>query len=111
MDQLTRYRQHIKALLSQYVGGAKPNGQYESQLLCDEDRDHYLWLDIGWDGSRRIYYPVMHFDIKDGKIWLQENMTDLDPAEALVKMGVPKDDIVLGLQPPHKRPHTAYGVA
>ena len=29
----------------------------------------------------------------------------------LVAMGVPKDDIVLGLQPPYKRPYTDYGVA
>jgi hypothetical protein len=26
-------------------------------------------------------------------------------------MGVPKEDIVLGLHPPYKRPYTDYGVA
>jgi len=26
-------------------------------------------------------------------------------------MGVPREDIVLGLQPPYKRPYTDYGVA
>jgi hypothetical protein len=29
----------------------------------------------------------------------------------LVKMGIPKEDIVLGLQPPSNRPYTDYGVA
>jgi hypothetical protein len=38
--------------------------------------------------------------------WTEEN-----PAEELIKMGVPREDIVLGLQPPYKRPYTAYGVA
>jgi hypothetical protein len=54
---------------------------------------------------------VTHFDIKNGKIWLQQNLTDQNPAEELVKMGVLKDDIVLGLQPPYKRQYTYYGVA
>jgi hypothetical protein len=53
----------------------------------------------------------MHFDIKDGKIWLQQNLTDQNPAEELIAMGVSRQDIVLGLQPPYKRPYTDYGVA
>jgi hypothetical protein len=54
---------------------------------------------------------VIHFDIKHGKIWLQKNATDLDPAEDLVEMGVERQDIILGLHPPYKRPYTKYGVA
>ena len=68
-------------------------------------------MNVGWQGSDRIYRCVMHFDIKDGKIWLQQNLTDRDPAEALVNMGVPKEDIVLGLQMPSKRLYTNYGAA
>jgi hypothetical protein len=59
----------------------------------------------------KIYLCIIHFDIKDGKIWLQQNLTDQNPAEELVEMGVPREDIVLGLQPPYKRPYTDYGVA
>ncbi|NEO03241.1 MAG: XisI protein, partial [Moorea sp. SIO3I7] len=29
----------------------------------------------------------------------------------LVEMGIPKDDIILGLHPSYKRPYTGYGVA
>ncbi len=49
---------------------------------------------------------MIHFDIKDGKIWLQQNATDLNTAEDLIEMGVTREDIVLGLQPPFKRPFT-----
>ncbi|NEO86310.1 MAG: XisI protein [Spirulina sp. SIO3F2] len=111
MDKLVSYRQNIKALLSRYTEGKQPDEQFEAQLLLDEVRDHYLWLDVGWDGSRRIYHPMMHFDIKQGKIWLQENMTDIDPAVDLIKLGVLREDIVLGLHPPYKRQFTDYGVA
>lgn len=44
----------------------------------------------------------MHFEIKYGKIWLQQNLRDRNPAEELVEMGVPREDIVLGLQPLYK---------
>lgn len=111
MDKLDSYRQHIKHLLSEYNSWAKPKNNWESQLIFDEKQDHYLWMKVGWDNSKRIYYSVIHLDIKDGKIWLQQNATDLNPAEDLIEMGVTRDDIVLGLQPPFKRRFTDYGVA
>jgi len=40
---------------------------------------------------------------KDGKIWLQYNGTEIDIAQKLVDRGVPKTDIVLGFQAPHRR--------
>ena len=111
MDRLIMYRNAIKQLLSEYHSGERVGNAYESQLILDEVRDHYLWLDLGWEGSKRIYHPIMHFDIKDGRVWIQENMTDQDPAEDLTELGVERSDIVLGLQPPFKRPFTNYGVA
>ena len=38
-------------------------------------------------------------------------MTETDLAAALMEMGVAKEDIILGLHPPYKRPYTGYGVA
>lgn len=111
MDKLTKYRQHIKDLLSQYSSLEKQNENRESQLIFDEKQDHYLWVKLGWNDYKRIYYSVIHLDIKDGKIWLQQNATDLNPAEDLIEFGVAREDIILGLQPPYKRPFTNYGVA
>ena len=50
-------------------------------------------------------------DIKDGKVWLQQNLIDRNPAEELVDLSVTREDIVLGLHPPYKRPYTDYGIA
>lgn len=111
MDKLATYREFVRTLLSRYTGRDVTDESVEVQLILDSERDHYQWMNVGWRGSTRVYHCIMHFDIKDGKIWLQENMTDQDPAEELVEMGVPREDIVLGLQPPHKRPYTDYGVA
>ncbi|MEC4988841.1 MAG: XisI protein [Oscillatoria sp. PMC 1068.18] len=111
MEKLTESRQKIKDLLSQYISSEKPRENWESQLIFDDKGGHYLWMKVGWEESKRIYYSVIHFDLKNGKIWLQKNMTDLNPAEDLVELGVAREDIVLGLQPPFKRPYTNYGVA
>jgi len=111
MDKLATYREFVQALLSRYAEGDVSDKSVEVQLIFDSQRDHYQWMNVGWRGSTRVYHCIMHFDIKDEKIWLQQNFTDQDPAEELVAMGVPREDIVLGLQPPYKRPYTDYGVA
>jgi hypothetical protein len=94
-----------------YAHSISTEEEIEVQLICDTTHDHYQVLDIGWSGYDRIYNPVMHLDIKNEKIWIQRNMTDIQIAEELVEMGIPREDIVLGLQAPYKRPYTRYGVA
>jgi hypothetical protein len=111
MDQLAHYREWIQTLLTQYANQDVRTEGVEVQLVFDTQRDHYQWLNVGWEGSKRVYRCIVHFDIHDGKIWLQQNLTDQNPAEALVKMGVPRQDIVLGSQPAYKRPFTEYGAA
>ncbi len=111
MDKLAKYQEYIKTLLIRYTSDDISNNNIEVQLILDTERDHYQWMNVGWQDFNRIYRCVMHFDIKDGKIWLQQNLTDQNPAEELVDMGVPREDIILGLQAPYKRQFTDYGVA
>lgn len=111
MAKLDQYREYIQNLLTKY-GSYKPSEDYiEIQLIFDTVRDHYQILEIGWDGYDRIYNCVIHLDIKDEKIWIQHNMTDIQIAEDLTEMGVPREDIVLGLQPSYLRQYTQYGTA
>ncbi|WP_368009772.1 element excision factor XisI family protein [Laspinema palackyanum] len=56
-----------------------------------------------------MYACFVHLDIKERKIWIQRNGTELDIACGVVEMGVPQSDIILGLHPPYKRPYTGYG--
>ncbi|MCL1467266.1 MULTISPECIES: XisI protein [Argonema] len=111
MAKLEQYRQYIQKLLSEYGNYQHCGANVEVQLIFDTERDHYQILDIGWDGYDRIYNCVMHLDIKNEKIWIQRNATDIQIAQELVAMGVSKEDIILGLQPPYKRQYTEYGVA
>ena len=111
MATLEHYRQCIQTILNKH-GQFKPNyEEIDNELIFDTVHDHYQLMYVGWNGLKRVYHSIIHFDIKDGKIWIQQNMTDADLAQELENMGVPKEDIVLGLQPPYKRPYTGYGVA
>lgn len=111
MAKLEQYRQCVQKLLMKH-GSYEPSQEgIEVQLIFDSLRDHYQILDIGWSGYDRIYNCVIHLDIKDEKIWIQRNMADIQIAEELIEMGVPRENIVLGLQVPYKRQYTQYGVA
>ena len=110
MDKLDHYRTCIQTLLEQH-SQSKTQEEVENELFFDTVRDHYQLMRVGWKGLNRVYHTVLHFDIKGGKIWLQQNTTDVDVGQELQDMGISKEDIILGLHPAYKRPYTGYGVA
>ncbi|BAU14582.1 XisI protein [Leptolyngbya sp. NIES-3755] len=111
MERIEQYRQAIRSLLDQYAIEGNQDDQLETQVIFDREHDHYQLVSLGWQGQRRFYSCLMHLDIKNGKIWIQRNQTDRLIAQELVEMGVPREDIILGLQPAYARPDTGYGVA
>ncbi|MGB0931657.1 MAG: XisI protein [Chitinophagales bacterium] len=113
MEKITQYENTIIQLLEEYalLWNKNSNKNIETHVIADTKRKHYQLMQLGWDGYNYIHNCIFHFDIKDGKIWLQENRTDILIAQELVEKGIPKSDIVLGLQPPDARPLTEYGVA
>ncbi len=111
MDKLAHYRQAIQTLLNEHASYKSLNPDIEREFVCDTNNDRYLLVNLGWEESRHIYSCSVHIEIRNEKIWIQRNMTDVDFAEELVEMGVPKTDIVLGFHPPFKRQFTDYAVS
>jgi hypothetical protein len=112
MDKVVFYQNCIIKILERY-GKEKPVNlqDVENQLITDTTHHHYQLQRVGWQDGKFIHYLVFHFDIKNGKIWLQRNNTEINFAEELIELGVPKEDIVLGFQPEYARPFTGYGVS
>ncbi|OYD93264.1 XisI protein [Nostoc sp. 'Peltigera membranacea cyanobiont' 210A] len=110
MDTLEFNRHIIQSLLTTYAAIPIANGQIDCYTVFDIKQDHYMVMNVGWDGHRRVYGCVLHLDIKQGKISIEQNMTEMRVAQELVEQGVPKDDIVLGFQSPQMREYTGYGV-
>jgi hypothetical protein len=113
MEKPMQYRQAIRQLLAAQTSAEQSgvDSEVDCQVVVDTENDHYQISDVGWDGLKRVYNCFVHIDIKDGKVWIQRNMTEVDLGLALVELGIPKEDIVLGLHPAYKRPYTGYGVA
>ncbi|MEZ4527640.1 MAG: XisI protein [Desulfobacterales bacterium] len=108
MEKITDYRTCIMQLLRQF-GDAIPSSEHvEIQYIFDTQRDHYQLFQVGWEGYDWIHGCILHLDIRNGKIWIQHNGTELSIADELVAMGVPKQDIVLGFQAPYKRKYTGF---
>ena len=98
------YAKIIEETLANHTGNDLEQ-ETEVQLLIDRERNHYQILHLGWieEGQVRVYACIIHVDIKDGKIWIQRDGTEIGVANELLKMGVPEQDIVLGFQAPYKR--------
>lgn len=114
MEKVKRYRQILQEVLTEYSldkSGFQQPKEVETQLLFDTQNDHYQVLRVGWRKEKQVFLVIFHFDIKDEKIWLQQNVTDYDIVGDLEARGIPKSDIVLAFHSPHMRPFTGYAVA
>jgi hypothetical protein len=110
MDKLQQYRQIIRQVLMEQAHPYAHSNTVETEIICDTEHDHYQLTYIGWEEQQRIFNLILHFDIKDGKIWIQHNGTEVAIAQILIDQGVPASDIVLGFHSPFKRQFSGYAV-
>lgn len=82
----------------------------EVEPIFDTEHDHYQIISIGWNNQQRIYSPMMHLEIKNEKIWIQQNTTEIDLVLELIEMDVPKQDIVLGFDTPKMHQSSGFAV-
>lgn len=78
-------------------------------MIFDAEHDHYLLITVGWHEKDRRYGCLLHVDIKDEKIWIQQDGTEEGIANTLVELGVPKQDIILAFHAPYKWKYTGFG--
>ncbi|NER33842.1 MAG: XisI protein [Oscillatoria sp. SIO1A7] len=105
------YRDIIEKIIEKHATENDPSDADKVRVVFDRKRDSYLLLSVGWRGDERIYGSSIHIDIKDGKIWIQEDFTEEGIANQLVELGVPKTNIVLGFREPYVRQFTGFAVA
>jgi len=87
--------------------------EYENQAVIDKSNLHFQLLRVGWKNIERIYHGVIHIDIKNDKIWIQEDYTKKGVANELTHEGVSKgkQDIVLAFQAPYRRADIGFATA
>lgn len=117
MDKLESYRNAIKKILNQYYEMTlQPTHVFNDvevsdRLAFDEIRDQYLWFRFGWDDKKQVQHIIIYLCIKNGKVWVEEDATNLCVVDDLLAAGISKNDIVLGFHHPSKRTLTEFATA
>jgi hypothetical protein len=110
MASAESYRDIIQQILLEYSTHQPAYGDVEMELIFDRDRDRYQLICTGWSQKRRIYGSLIHIDLKDDKVWIQSDGTEVGVANLLVDQGIPKKSIVLAYQSPSMRQFTEFAV-
>ena len=110
-DKIKQYQSIVLSFLERQASYRVANTDLENQIIADTQNHHYQLIRIGWRNNRYIHACPFHFDIKNGKIWIQQNRTDVEVGEELMAMGIPKSDIVIGFLPADMRSMTGYAAA
>lgn len=108
--EITEYGQVIQRVLAEYAAIPYRYGDVEYRTVFDEEAHRYLLIAVGWEKGNRVHSPVIHIEIIGDKVWIEANNTDQSIAEELINCGIPRDLIVLGMQPAELRPLTKYAV-
>ncbi len=111
MGDLTTYREIIEQVLIPYAKIPYAYGDVEPKLILDRANDNYLLLAIGWEGAKRVHGTIVHVEIRDGKVWIQQDGTEYGITDELIEKGIPANAIVLGFHPAELRQYTGLAVA
>ncbi len=109
---LKEWREIIKKTLADFAAIPYPDVlTLKAKTVFDEAADIYLIVMEGWQDVRRLHGCLVHVEIKDGKVWIQQDGTEHGVATDLLAAGIPKDRIVLGFKSPQSRVHTGFAIA
>ena len=112
MDKIRHYKVLIRDFFANYEFFlTTPPQPLEIISVLDDDHGHYVLFKAGWKGNDYRRYFTLHVALKNDKIWIEEDMTEEGIATYFLEHGVPREDIVLGFQPPEMRPYTEFAVA
>lgn len=104
-------RQAIDHLFAEWRTLPGPESNFEIVAVCDREQDRYVLLEAGWDGKERVHSLLADLEIKGGKVWVQADNTDRPFADALVRLGIPHRQIVLGFRSPARRAASDFAAA
>lgn len=111
MDKIKKYEAIILKILEARAAIRYANLDAVNELVVDKENHRYQVVTMGWERYKRVHAVTLHFDIIDGKIWIQQDQTEFGIADELLEMGVPKSDIVLAYLSLRKRKELDFAVA
>jgi len=111
MERLIEFEKILIAYLEEFARENNRTSDLKYEVLVDKEKKHYQLVRLGWAGAHNLYSILLHFEIRNNKIWILQNLTENSVAQELTEKGISPSSIVLGFQPEHRRPYTGYAVA
>ena len=111
MDTRLNYPEIIRKILTDFAETYTRNGGCRLRILFDDRQKSYMVLHIGWHGNRYIHNAMIHIELIDDRIWIQNDNTEEGIATGLLESGIPKEQIVLGFRHPKVRQYTEFAAA
>jgi XisI protein len=113
-EKITKYSKALTSYLEALAEERNTalGGTADCNVIADTKHHHYQLTRMGWQGRKYYFVVLLHFTIKpDGKVWIQQNNTEILVGGELEQRGVEKMDIVVGFRPEYLREATGYAVA
>ena len=99
MGTQVTYQDAILAFLNEYSEVKPSNWKgVQNQIIVDRENQNYQLVRVGWHENQHIHYTVFHFDLVNGKVYVQENRTDIPILDELEALGIPRKDVFLAFQ-------------
>jgi hypothetical protein len=112
MDKSSKLKKAVNASMTAFIAEyGQPEAGVEIRRIVDRTQSIFQLVVIGWQGVERIYHVLFHLEIKENKVWVQEDNTEIGIATFLLNNGLTKQDIVLGFYSAPYRVHTEFAVA
>jgi hypothetical protein len=111
MLRLEKARETVKRIIREVAAYPTSDPGVVAETVFDDEHGHYMLFYTGWDRRRRIHGSVIHIDLRDDKVWVQHDGTNLGIVGELIEAGIPQEEIVLGFHHPDQRHHTPFAVA
>jgi XisI protein len=101
MEKLKKYQKALLEILKYYASVKSPFMlDVDNKVISDTKNHHYQLQRIGWHQNSHVHYTVFHFEIRNNKVWVHENRTDVNIDAKLIESGIDAKDIMSGLDQP-----------
>jgi len=111
VETVDRLREAIQAVFIEWEELPRIPSHWKIVSVQDRMHDRYTLQHVDFAKNRYDINLLAYLEIRDGKIWILTDNTEEGIATDLVRVGIPKQQIVLGFYSPALREVGEFAVA
>ena len=110
MDKRALNREKAKSVVDRlHARHIQVPDPYQRDKIIDPESGNMLLYYDSWSKDHRTYGCYLHLKVaEDGKVWVQNDGTDIPVIDELEAAGIPVTDMVVGWHHPAARKYTEF---